>query len=1351
MERHINSFEGGLVRDRNENFNSKTSYVDSLNGRLIFNEDNNTLAWETTKGTKASFALNTNEQPVGWCEVNNKLVILATNGTTSRILLISENIFGQHVLQELFNDDFDPYGDRLNFRNRCEVHQITENNGIERIYWCDDRNDDRAFNILQRNASGGLIVAPYPNYFSVHSMSQMIDLTWGRMTYVTNISGTLAVGKRQYFYRYIHQNGYTSPWSPISEAIFVTSDGVGVKDWNQYEMEASGTPTDKGHQLKLFQLDTRFDFLEVGCIYWQTDQAFDRAYIFQKVDITGATLTINHISDVGIPILAEEINQRYFDVAHSKAQNIKNNYYHKGNIYLRSQPVIPDEIISGIRIKPILRKMLSDTTTTRFEMPVTNQTPYTTTVTKQMFGAVTDTLGILNDYINYKGTQWEHLFKGHFRGGIYPFCIVLWDRKGQPCFAQYIADFQFPEQYNNNWVMRRPSGNISGTTGIAFDYVLTDQGVGSSGDFITDSVTQGLNYALKILGCRFSNIDLTDVIYDSDGNINLSGFSIVRADRVPDIICQGLMMNCTVEVNDNASAGNFNYERNIPKVQPLHSHGNYYLYKLSNAWMRPYYAQGATPPSVADDHGGNVSRGIYTTQNIFTFEAPDFMINGGVLNRENTENLKIIGNVQLAYNSPKEDTLPIDPTHSYASSFKGNNRMFNTKHYSTRTSGLTWMNDFDNVAPLGASTIPFTAWGAEKRVSEIKPIFIERSVGISDGYFIISNDECFLNEFQSFSATTDSDRQARGHENSLYVDVNFGNLSAHYDPWVYPTDMAKNRSCYFIANYRTGLDGYILDDNTVKNRIYKNIGHFIPINATTITQATQLSGKIIFNEVEVWGGDCFVDFFDYCRLMPLYELDPVAQKDYSMGLIFPVESQYNFTMKKGKRYAKVGARPQVVDSGVSLSLLDNTLMQDGVFASRIDPNYNNLEEFNVNRCLQTPDENVTVNKYFVRNDDNVDRVDFPIMYIHSELKYLGEQFDSFRKFKVNNFYYADGKFGAITKIGDLFDNNYIVQQGALCKMRFNEKTLVASDNRQLAVGTGVGYQGQDYIHTDYGSQHQWSVVFNGRSIYGVDGYKGKQWRFGQDGFNIISDLSGLHNWFTENTKYYWMKPETTGDFYEANVNEGNFDDARIWGGIHSIYDYKNNSLITTFSNYKEYVRNDAGQIVEGKTIEYSEEMNKYVTRHGYVPYIYTGLKRSFYSPNPLPNDANMYVHDEGNILEIYGSLQSALLEFQATPDGLMAKTFDNARVNINSLAVPFLTTVSLITDEADTHIIAFATDDRAIYREGFEVYPTNQLDKDERLRGKYCRFQYSFNKFVADSETVTIPMHESQYRISMRY
>ena len=121
----------------------------------------------------------------------------------------------------------------------------------------------------------------------------------------------------------------------------------------------------------------------------------------------------------------------------------------------------------------------------------------------------------------------------------------------------------------------------------------------------------------------------------------------------------------------------------------------------------------------------------------------------------------------------------------------------------------------------------------------------------------------------------------------------------------------------------------------------------MPINAQTISEATQLSGRVVFNDIEVWGGDCYADMFSYCRLEPLYASPGYEHvgdcghfggsgqpsfPDYAIGMVFPVESNINFMMRKGDEYAKVGTRPFATHCG------RDSVFPDGIYW--IDENAN---------------------------------------------------------------------------------------------------------------------------------------------------------------------------------------------------------------------------------------------------------------------------------------------------------------------------------------------------------------------------------------------------------------------------
>ena len=51
LGRSVNTFEGGMVKDLSEHLQDASSYRESFNGRLIFNEDN-TYSWENIDGTE---------------------------------------------------------------------------------------------------------------------------------------------------------------------------------------------------------------------------------------------------------------------------------------------------------------------------------------------------------------------------------------------------------------------------------------------------------------------------------------------------------------------------------------------------------------------------------------------------------------------------------------------------------------------------------------------------------------------------------------------------------------------------------------------------------------------------------------------------------------------------------------------------------------------------------------------------------------------------------------------------------------------------------------------------------------------------------------------------------------------------------------------------------------------------------------------------------------------------------------------------------------------------------------------------------------------------------------------------
>ena len=1310
----LNTFSDGMITDIDVQRQRNSSYRYSLNGRVVYNE-NGTLSWEVAKGTLFAFNLPNGYKAIGFCEINSKLVIFSVNAvlpaTTgdSEIGVLSEDQYGTYVYTTLLNDTTS--ADKLNFdlRYRIEAAGVVETEYIERVYWGDDYNEDRVINILQD-----------PTEITVHGLSEMPDLTWGLIKFVENIKGNLTTGKRQYCYQYIHKTGYESPWSPVSEKIFMTAEQVNNEDWNEYNMQASGVQTSKGHRLEIKMLDTRFETIRVACILWENETQAKEASIIYEAEIpTSGEITVNHTENKGEIVILEKLTQRFFETLHSKTRLVKETNLHKANVFFRKLVDFDTEKVTAV---PFLRRMLSDERQSVKDAPLTNQAPKVTSVLVNTFDGHQEEYKIDSsatsqpgDYVNYKGTQWDTLFKGYWRGSIVPFAIVFWNRKGQPEFALPLFDFKFPEQYDNQYEIKRVGSSTTGTEGSVGDYTLTNFTPAST-HLITDGsygtqIVQGNDIVLNLLGIKFNNIDLTDILYDTDGKLQLSGFSIVRTDRVPDILMQGVMMNAISRLAFPDGGGAPYYKENNPTVRPSQSTGNGYIdavpYLIDGKRLYPY----STANSRTQQHGSAGDASPCATEYIHNLEAPDFLINPGIIDDQNTHYVKVVGNVQAAF------------LESYPTQLSGDHGHFYTKNYHTYMDDIYWYNDQPDLSAPGYEL--FNHWGYENQVTDmVLPAFkiSGDQVTIYNGYYFI-NPEAIIDEYYPPLSSSSLEFKSYQHQNAIWVKNGIRNISCRVTPW--DNDYNENNFAYFLVNYRTGLAEYNVDENLLSTRQYQSIGHFIPINADTIADATNEEGKVIFNNVEVWGGDCYVDYFAYCRLLPQFTTEcEEPTLDYSIGLAFPFESNYNHTMRRGIQYSKDGSFPQY---SVCEKTVDN--WGNGVFTIEGVDGATRKEDFDINSVFTPTLAASNVRVFNAKPTWYVENRNFPLIEMVSDNKILGERFDNFRKFKINNFQYADGKHNAIVKLEQLGQNIYVIQQNGLSLLRYNQREFVSVESGAISTGTAQGYGGHDFI-SDFGSQHQWSVVNSGRAIYGVDAEKGKHWRFGADGMNILSDAYGQHSYFTQKTRKYWKRPISDWD-----DNENFFDRPLYDGGIHSIWDSKNQSCYVTFVNR-------VGSTNE--TIEYSEAANHYKSFHSFTPGIYAKYKMNMFSQ---ANDRKMWVHDEGTLAQIYGNFINPVLDFIVNPAFPYTVVFDNAKINVNPGGQDGFDTLVMTTDN-DVQGINFPADTRWDYRDSRLVFPLMGYKQTSRLRGEYLSLRYEFDNIT--SNVLRITSQETNYRLSHR-
>lgn len=1391
-QRHVNTFYKGMMQDIDNLQMQKETYLYALNGRVVYNVDG-TYAFENAKGTlfvlnvapNYGLSLANSYIPVGGVEIDEKLVLLLTNGVNSEIGLITEATFGVFTYQTMFNDIYDPYQNKLNFSTQHPMRDfetVTENSLTSRIYFNDNFNEPRVFNIklgtVPVTVNGvSYFTTPYqptPNtpitnasryapFYSVHGMDQMINLTWGLAKFVKTIGGELLSGSYQYFYRYIHQTGYASPWSAGTGQFFVTIDNVS-NNWTTYQMLNSNAQTSKGNLIEIDYLDTRFQQIEVAALYWETDAAPTTGYSFFKADIPASgTIQVQHQFQ-GSSIDPSTLVQRYTEISKAKTGNLKDNTRHLANYSLLPNVEIDT---TGITVAPHKRYMLSDDTRTpdTTTPPFTNQTlTASDTATINMADGLPVQYAIVNDYISYKGVQWAGTFRGHFGGEIYPFAIVVFDKKGQPFFAQHISDFSLPQRYSNQCVDNRISGATTLTFGNAGDWIHTSQ---NSNTAVTDTQTTE-NFVLNLLGLYFGGIDLTPILFDGNGQLQVSGFSIVRADRIKQIMGQGLVLSA----NNSIDTGNNNHI-----AQPLATSFNGFIkfggFPYNGAVGGPDYTGsenwlglGHLPAEYAPQGNPNTyyvgfdprfdsydiapylnpkyapkNPTVVTATNIPTlssvnqvgmFECPDYMIDNGISIGTNSlegDCIELVNVCTTPYNSngPISQTNPLSDPNQAAPvelNYMGTGGLHQSYYHKSYRSLLT--TDATVLTPDQNNT---GAYNGQTNLGDRLSLDVSPQgwfPNVQSGQAVLSQNTQFtydnhprVLDYLNWSGYPPPRRYFSYQRKPAIMFRSARNITQNSNNNMFGvlSDSGNGNTAAFIANYIRPIGGYTITLPLLQNRTYKPIGHFVPVNATTLAAVKTVVGgvdKYIFNNVEVWGGDCFLDYFTYYRLYSDLSQQHGDNIDYSIGLSFPVESTFNTILRQGNTYEKLGPEPasQFNDG--------NGGFADGLYYN--DDADNRPEDFNENKVLTASTTQSFA--YSAKPATFVPIYDFPVNEIHTGVKVYGELYDTYRLFPVDNLQSADGSKGQINSMQAIFDNLYIIQETAFARIRYNDReTVPASTGNSLVLTANQGYQGHDYIDYIHGTQHQFSVINTTKALHWIDANNGKHMRFAGDGATVVSDDFGMHQYFNRITKRYWGQDNPVGAT-----------------GILGIFDKEDNSVYYTFS---------ATASTTAETIEFSGKASLYECFHGFTPNNYFQLRGNFFSVDPA-NVGSLYKHGAGNRGLIYTAYQNSLLRFAINPESTEPKWFDNGRIALNNQAASTkaLSWLGQVPDYADQTIL-FANDLRWKYRQGYMEYNTRGINSPTRLRGQLMRTTLTI---LNDSSNtlVRISEHESKFRLSPR-
>jgi hypothetical protein len=319
----------------------------------------------------------------------------------------------------------------------------------------------------------------------------------------------------------------------------------------------------------------------------------------------------------------------------------------------------------------------------------------------------------------------------------------------------------------------------------------------------------------------------------------------------------------------------------------------------------------------------------------------------------------------------------------------------------------------------------------------------------------------------------------------------------------------------YVANLRAGKnDSRYGNPNQIQE--YIDTGAYATI--TGISQRVAL---------EVWGGDCFISKYRYKvndeYNVPAYYL-PTASGIGNLDFNFR-DYCNSYSSVLAQKVFKTGARtsPEYIEmytEGEANAFYNSDKNRfpyynlTGATAGTVG-HYQADAFYNYNFGYSI--ENLP-KKFFSENRLTSISENYPARLIYSDVRDVDLNQDGFSRFRALNFFDMDEKYGKVTKIALLNDNEPIIGQDDSISLLYVNKSLTTlQDNQTLAVQGGTYISDNTppkYLTTNYGVELIRCMIPTENGIYVLDTKRGVLMNI-LDGVKIVS-LSRMEQYFREN-------------------------------------------------------------------------------------------------------------------------------------------------------------------------------------------------------------------------------------------
>lgn len=1044
---------------------------------------------------------------------------------------------------------------------------------VQRVYWTDFNNALRSLNVFSDTSFLDRINTNPEVKFDIPVVQDL-----------SQVGGSLTTGWYIYGYRYLNLGGSETSFSQFSQPFPIMTANEESEAYESFTGNASGAATSKSLKVKIDNLDNNFGYIDIVAGYMKdlnSSPIFSfveeglalsgsdslefihsevSSNILSKADIAIPDTTFTKCKTITIKdnrLLAGNVIDDTVDIdiydansfrytqstntADYSSNSNKRNPLNKDSTAYASWKSDNDQnafqegtsVLGGtgaeIDFKFVTHDVILDSTLSSFPSGSAAKFEVTPNAANTTLNGKTIPMGGSKIWNSFKNPFVASHFRGYTRSEVYRFGVVFFDKSGRALDAKWIADIRMPEA-SQSPVFSKSGNNLKG----------------------------------HALGVEFS-VNIPSVIKD-----NCSGFSIVRAERTASdrsIAGQGMMFDIGFhnikrdDIDDKLYGHSYRVDRHTgygastnnsaAKVFPLMGE----LHTLSvpellitnqSIDLTPYKIRPVVGLNDRDSSmNGSVNVDgdpVGANNHTFSFGKYYATDSGGGGATRYFENVSSTNN----YDSLNMDILDSEFLPGMQASNPTAGELLTGTPWNNTYVGTSGPGGFMNYA---APRYDSDAVGEREWTSGDKQIQFRGRGGFA--HFI----NVSITKWRNAMCTQPADTgvQTVPQTNSRILRSNSYEANVNKSNRIQVKDVntsGGDANIKMLFNLYAELPNQYGGDNIndIENTTYISTGHYQAIDSKTASTVT----------ATVYGGDTYINIHDEVQTYANENSGAFANFNFKetndgstefqaqgFGIMYPVESVINLDWRQAIHMNNVGT-----SSGYSSANfinygdnLDSLRSPSGITESW-ETRQNDAFDF-----FSTSSFSLTTNEW----DNRV---------WASDNKINGEATDSWRTFRVNNFWDVDGNLGPINKLVTFNDQVMYFQDRAFGKLVVNPNPLlVGSDGVTLALGKGgTVLQDNSYISTNIGTKHQWSVFTSPRSVYWFDIVNKKPYRYSPGGISEMSDIKGMHSFFIENVDNSLL----------------NIDNPANKLGIRGVYDELNNEALFTFLTAKTTYASGSG-------------------------------------------------------------------------------------------------------------------------------------------------------------------------------